>query len=178
MRQPVRIPWYDDSFDSTEASSALDSRITLLANNQSDRILGLFRYAAIFTNEDLYSRIADPSFPSMPQRIINRTKADLDTLVSRQIQDEVRAVFDTDDGDFEQHKMAADMERFIGGETYRLKLREKFRMALRDAGWAGDGWLFWDSVGGKIWVERAHRLPRAGLGRAVSPALGPPTVGH
>jgi hypothetical protein len=168
MRQPVQTPWYDDSLDAEMAASTLESRITTLANDQSDRIMGLFRYAAIFTNEDIYARMSDPSFPSMPQRIINRTKANLDTLVSRQIQDEVRAVFDTDDGDYEQHKMAEDMERFIGGETYRLKLREKFRMALRDAGWAGDGWLFWDAVAGKLWVERAHPvemlMPTGSLG--------------
>lgn len=156
MQYQYTTPWFDPSLTEAEAVQALSAKLDKLANDQGERQFRLLRNISMYLNQDVVT--GDTYRPAMPPRIINRTKAVLDTLVSRQIQDEVRAVFDCDDGDYEQHKRAADMERFVSGETYRMKLREKFRLSLRDSGICGDGWLYFTARAGKVAAERVSPL--------------------
>lgn len=145
-----RQPWwlFDPEDETVSGYNAACYQLVTWVNNfdtyQAGRSYDLFRYASLYANRDMLSlarTASDPYLPSMPSQIINRTKAAIDTLVGRQIQDESRAVFNVTDGDFEDHDKAQKLERFIAGEMYRTRAYETCRLALRDAAWAGDGWV-------------------------------------
>ena len=145
-----KTPWWtiDPEDEAVGGYSAACYELVNWVNNfdtyQAGRSYDLFRYASLYANRDMLSlarSASDPYLPSMPSQIINRTKANIDTLVGRQIQDESRAVFNVSDGDFEQHDKAQKLEKFVAGEMYRTRAYETCRMALRDAAWAGDGWV-------------------------------------
>ena len=156
----ARVPWWIVE-DSVDACDQMDTWINNFDNYQAGRAYDLFRYASVYANRDMLSlarSATDPYVPSMPQQIVNRTKALLDTLVGRQVEDETRAVFNVTDGDFEAHDKAEKLERFVAGEMYRTKAYNIARMALRDSGWGGDGWVYGCVKGGKVHLERAMPL--------------------
>ena len=138
-----QIPWWTLE-DSEEATNQMDAWVDRFDTYQTGRAQDLYRWASIYANRDMLSMSRasqDPYTSMMPKQIINRVKADIDTLVGRQVQDESRAVFDVSDGDFEVMTKAEKLERFVSGEMYRMRAYEMCRMALRDAAWAGDGWI-------------------------------------
>lgn len=143
------------------ACSQMSSWIDNFDTYQAGRSYDLFRYASIYANRDMLSlarSASDVYLPTMPQQIVNRTKANIDTLVGRQIQDESRAVFNTTDGDFEDHDKSEKLSAFVAGEMYRMHAYETARMILRDAAWAGDGWGYGCIKKGKVHLSRVLPL--------------------
>jgi len=160
MMQYTRRPWWKEK-SSEDASNQVESWIINFDTYQNGRIYDLFRYMSLYANRDMLSMsrsTSDPYLPTMPQQIVNRTKANIDTLVGRHIEDETKAVFNVSDGDFEDKDKAEKLERFVFGEMYRVHGYEMCRMALRDAAMVGDGWIYGGIRGKKPYYERVMPL--------------------
>src|SRR6476469_2273564 len=162
MPQADNVAWYhiDDYDDEDEREligSRFDATVSRLENDQVGRFDDLLKYGSMYQNVDMKNMQAAAT-NQMPAQIINVSQAILDALVAKQVVNPSKATFDVDDGDWEAHVKAEQLDRFQFGECYRCGVYEKHEQGLRDAGWAGDGWIKYSRANRKIQVERASPL--------------------
>ncbi len=136
-----------------ECGSQLHAMVGRLENDQQGRIAMLVKYASIYQNMDVLKGSGLPGM-SMPQMILNVSQAIVDSLVAKQVVNASKATFDVDEGDWEAHLKAEDMDRFVFGERYRVNFDMKNEQCFRDSAWAGDGWGKATEVNRKIFYER------------------------
>lgn len=153
-------PWYSID-DEEEAACALEATVKTIETAQNGRIMELLKDGSLYLNQDMTSlgyASSDGYAPPMPQQILNITQSICDTTVSKHCEAETKVSFQVEDGDFEAHQCAEDMDKFCWGEMNRLNLYYKAEMAFRDCLWAGDGWLKWYIKNDKAAVERVFPL--------------------
>lgn len=169
-----RTPWWAWD-ESDRRASELQALVSSLEVYQNGRNYDLLRYGSMYANRDLLSMSrssTDPYLPQMPRQIINTTQSILDTFVAEAVESESKPTFDVDDGDWEAHQKAEDLDKFVWGEMYRLKCMELLRLGFRDAGWAGDGWVKFVQRDKKVYAERT--LPLEILIDEAAAMSGPP----
>jgi len=153
-------PWYLIE-DEEDAACAMEATVKTVEAAQNGRVFELLKDGSLYLNQDMTSLgyvSGDAYAPSMPPQILNVTQAICDTTVSKHCEAETKVSFQVEDGDFEAHQCAEDMDKFCWGEMTRLNLYYKAEMAFRDCLWAGDGWLKWYEKNGKAAVERVFPL--------------------
>lgn len=145
-------PWYMCVDDPDECGAAVESFISNLELYQSNRIEELLRWGTLYANEDMLSMCTPGYTPMFPTQILNTTQSIVDTVVSKHAEAETKATFDTEDGNFEDHMKAQDLDKFVFGESYRLDLGYKKELAFRNACVDGDGYLKFISHNGMVSV--------------------------
>lgn len=147
--------------DEEEAADALEAQVRSIENAQSDRMFKLLKDGSLYLNRDITNLgmvTDDGGLVQMPRQILNITGPIVDTMVSKQVESETKVTFQTEDGDFEAHQCAEDMDRFCWGEFERLNVHFKAEKAMRDCGWAGDGWLKWYPKNGRAACDKPFPL--------------------
>lgn len=153
-------PWFLIE-EKEDAANCMASIVRTIETAQNGRIFELLKDGSLYLNQDMTSlgyQSGDNYQPQMPQQIYNITQSICDTMTSKHCEAETKVSFQVEDGDFEAHQCADDMDKFCWGEMNRLKLYFKAEMAFRDCLWAGDGWLKWYGKNGKAAVDRVFPL--------------------
>lgn len=150
------MPWFCEDLTVDEAGAQLESMVNNIETYQRGRLEDLFRWGSIYCNKDILSSHFHgfEGRGSFPTQIVNVTQAIVDTVVSKHIEAETKATFDTEDGDFPDHMNAELLDKFTFGEFYRMDVYKHMEMALRDACWAGDGYLKFNSHNGMVNCSR------------------------
>lgn len=153
-------PWYLIE-EKDDAAKEMACTVRTIEQAQNGRIFELLKDGSLYLNQDMTSlgyQSGDSYQPQMPQQILNVTQSICDTTVSKHCEAETKVSFQVEDGDFEAHQCAEDMDKFCWGEMNRLNLYFKAEMAFRDCLWAGDGWLKWYEKNGRAAVDRVFPL--------------------
>ena len=154
----------DDDEGSREVriTSVLDKYLTTLEQSQSQRVMDMLKLYSMYHNEDILSQDGRQGGGNllfkMPLQICNQTQPIVDAIIAKHVVNESKPTFDVDDGDFEAHLRAKQLDRFVFGEFYRLGLYEHAELALRDAAIAGDGWLHFYKDQGKVNAARVNPI--------------------
>lgn len=86
---------------------------------------------------------------------MNVIQSCIDSLVSRLVQSKPKPMFLTSAGDYKRRKLAKDLNRFIDGEFYRIKVDELKECMLRDGMILGNGLLkVYETDDHKVGLER------------------------
>lgn len=152
-------PWYTIE-DEEEAACALDTCVRGIENAQAGRMRELLIDGSIYLNKDLMAMATGEGgdCTPMPMQILNTTQAIVDTVVSKNVEAETKVSFSVDDGDFEAHQCAEDMDKFCWGEFTRMDAYKKAELALRDACVFADGYVKIYARNGKCEAERTFPL--------------------
>src|SRR6476659_339526 len=159
MYDAPNMQWFHiDDFDEDEcvdaAGKRFDEYITGLENDQQGRMTDLMKFGSMYQNVDMMYSTNTSITAQMPAQITNVTQAIVDALVAKQVVNESKATFDVDDGDWEAHVKAEQLDKFVFGEFYRCKVYELHEQGFRDAAWSGDGWLKYTARNRKVYCEK------------------------
>lgn len=145
-------PWFMCVDEPDECGQVVQSFVNNLEMYQHNRIAELLRWGSIYHNEDMLQMCTpDAAYrPHFPTQILNTTQSIVDTVVSKHAEAETKATFDTEDGNFEDHMKAQDLDKFVFGESYRLDLGYKKEIAFRNACIDGDGYIKFCSHNGQV----------------------------
>lgn len=152
LDQSYETPWFQID-DDEQAAHALHSTILNLRSYQEHRFGDMLKYFSIYSNKDVLSLGSDDS-PSFPKQINNKTQVLIDTICAKQIEAEVKATFQTEDGDFAAHLNAEQIDKFVYGEFYRLNIFKKQAIARRDSAIVGPGYIKFYQKHKKVAAER------------------------
>lgn len=150
-------PWFQIE-ESDLAASSLHSTVQSIRTWQEDRVGDLLKYYSMYANKDMLCYGSDEGVPDFPKQINNKTQAIVDNVCAKQVEQEVKATFQTEDGDFMAHTMAEQIDKFVYGEFYRLKIFKKQQMGRRDSCLAGIGLIKFYQRFKKVAAERVLPL--------------------
>lgn len=163
-REAVKLPiasyqWWNAQNDKDLCFQTI-STANYLQKTQQYRIRGASIFSRIYSgkglmNYALNSKVLDTS-NQLPVRrpTMNVSQSCVDTLVSRITQNSPRPMYLTDKGNWQQRRLAENLDQFIAGEFYRAKAYEKSGMALRDGCVFGDGFIKVFEQNKKVALER------------------------
>lgn len=152
MRETYESPWFEVD-DDNDAASALHSTILNLRTYQEDRVSNMLKYFSMYSNKDVLS-LGSTDSPMFAKQINNKTQATIDNICAKQIEAEVKATFQTEDGDFAAHLCAEQIDKFVYGEFYRLNIFKKQAIARRDSAIVGPGYIKFYQRHKKVVAER------------------------
>lgn len=153
LEQSYESPWFQVEGDD-EAASALHSTILNLRNYQEERISNMLKYFSMYSNKDVLALGSSDDSPLFAKQINNKTQATIDNICAKQIEAEVKATFQTEDGDFSAHLCAEQIDKFVYGEFYRLNIFKKQAIARRDSAIVGPGYIKFYQKHKKVTAER------------------------
>lgn len=131
--------------DEKELCAQLLSTTNFLKNFHSARIRQASIYARLFSGKPLYNYLASTSTLDNSQQMpMGRPTSNIvyscaDTLTSMITQDSPDPVFLTNGASYKEAKLASEMNKFIGGEFYRMKVSEIGPKVFRDSCVLGSG---------------------------------------
>jgi hypothetical protein len=117
-------------------------------------------YTRLFSGKPLYNYLSNVGTLDNSQQLpIGRPTANVvysctDTLVSRVTQEKPRPVFLTDNGHYKERHLAEQLNNFIMGEFYRMKMYDLGAFAFRDCCIIGDGYIKVFQKNKKVCSER------------------------
>lgn len=136
--------WKSNS--TAELAESLFGVVNFIRDNQGYRMDQMALFARMYANMPLFNYLGGNfnklnnknQFPQ-DRPTFNVVASCVDTLVSRMIQNKPKPMFLTDGGNYKNRKLAKELNKFIEGEFYRLKVYEKREANLRNACVLGDG---------------------------------------
>lgn len=153
LDQSYESPWFQIE-DDADAASALHSTITNLQTDQNTRITDMLKFFSMYANKDVLALGGGEDSPVFAKQINNKTQATIDNICAKQVEAEVKATFQTEDGDFSAHRCAEQIDKFVYGEFYRLKIFKKQAIARRDSCIVGPGYIKFYQKHKKVAAER------------------------
>lgn len=151
--ESYECPWFQIE-DDDQAARALHSTVLNLRTYQEDRISTMLKFFSIYANKDVLASASPDASPLFAKQINNKTQAIIDNICAKQIEAEVKATFQTEDGDFADHRCAEQIDKFVYGEFYRLKIFKKQAIARRDSCIVGPGYIKFYKKNKKVTAER------------------------
>jgi hypothetical protein len=157
-------PWWEHS-ESEDCAREVAAVIDHLENNQSTRTHENLQYLSLYSNRPLTGASHFSSAgtgPLYPRQIVNTTHAIVNTMLAKHVQNESKAAFFVNDGDWDVKVRAEALDTGVFGEFERIDVYQKAEMVLRDALLVGDGWLKFASREHKnqekVYAERTFPL--------------------
>ncbi len=145
-----------------ELASSLLAIVSHLKTSQKGRQDQARVFAMLYGNLPLWNYLGgslakvNTSYDLPPDRAtMNVVQSCIDSLVSRLVQSKPKPMFLTSAGDYKRRKLAKDLNRFIDGEFYRLKVDELKESLLRDGAILGNGLVkVYETEDHKVGLER------------------------
>jgi hypothetical protein len=131
--------------DEKSLCSQLLSTTEFLKKVESARIRQASIYTRLFSGKPLYNYLASTSTLDNSQQMpmgrptSNIVYSCVDTLTSMITEDEPSPKFLTDGGSYKEQRLGKEMNKFIGGEFYRMQAHQKGAMVFRDSCTLGSG---------------------------------------
>lgn len=160
QKDPQGYLWWTADTKADRALQALET-VSFLKVQQQYRFRQMSVFARMYGNLPLanfagtnLTKINSPNNLPNDRPTMNVVQSCVDTLVSRISQSRPRPVFLTDNGKYQQRKLAKQMNNFIAGELYCGEAYETVPMVMRDAAILGSGCVKVYEKNDKVCIER------------------------
>lgn len=127
----------------SEQFSIIQTLVTSIMHEQSGQRMDYARFARMYNQRSsaVWSAGRSPVFASDRRLGLNVIKNCCDAFTAKLTQDRPKVTFLTSDGDWDLREKAKDLEKFVDGQFYEMKLYEESPRVVLDACIFGSGIL-------------------------------------